>query len=108
MTGTRVDAIVRRFVGHPALLRGIVLRVALIWFAIRAALFGVAMLLRVDAGGSPSRSGLVLVIVAIVLIDARVTRELLYLRNLGLSAPWLAAVTALAVLAFESALRVAL
>ncbi len=103
MPPSHATLLIRRLVGHPPLLRGIVLRVALIWVAIRIALHGATMLLRMD--GQPSVLGLVVAITAIVVFDARVTRELLYLRNLGLSAGWLATVAAVSVLAFETLAR---
>jgi len=41
------------------------------------------------------------IVCTIVLIDAAATRELVYLRNLGLPARWLAGVTIAAVLVLE-------
>ena len=75
----------RALVGHPSLLRGVVLRVVVLWSAAR-----------------------IFALLVGEVIDAMATRELLFLRNLGLSWPWLVAVTLLTTLALESLLALVL
>ena len=93
----------RALVGHPSLLRGIVLRVVVLWSAAR--IFALLVGEVIDAVGA---AFLALVISVVLVIDAIATRELLFLRNLGLSWPWLVAVTLLTTLALESLLALVL
>ena len=93
----------RALVGHPSLLRGVVLRVVVLWSAVR--IFALLVGGGIDAVGA---AFLALVISVVIVIDAMATRELLFLRNLGLSWPWLVAVTLLTTLALESLLALVL
>ena len=100
--GWRSKPRVRALVGHPRLLAGCLLRSLVIWACIRLfAAIGVYLGFGVDLDGAAATVGLALVVVALVLIDARVTRELLFLRNLGLSAGWLVGWTAATIVALQ-------
>lgn len=97
-----IDA--RAAVAAPGVFFGIVLRAALIWTLLRFGLF----LLGADLDGPIAAAGVVALGSTLAGFDARLTRELLFLRNLGMPVAWLVAVTAAVMLLLESGLRLAL
>lgn len=87
----------RALIGHPRYALSCVIRVAIIWAAVRVvALLGG----RVIEGGA-AMAAFALIVCAVVLLDAAATRELTYMRNLGLPARWLVVSSALVVILLE-------
>lgn len=81
---SRDDRIARALIGYPPLLAACLLRSTVVWAAIR--IFG--LLSGADFTGAGAAIGLALTVGAIVLLDAKATRELLYIRNLSLPPAW--------------------
>lgn len=91
------QSITRAAIGHPPYTVSCVLRVLILWTAIRGAT-------RLAGGvieGPVASLVFAGIVCAVVLLDARATRELVYMRNLGLPARWLAALSIVTVLALE-------
>ncbi|HEX6588737.1 MAG TPA: hypothetical protein VF039_06920 [Longimicrobiales bacterium] len=87
----------RALIGHPRYAASCVLRAAIVWIAIRAA----TLLAKEPVEGARVALTITAIVCAVALIDARATRELVWMRNLGLPARWLAAVTAATALLLE-------
>ena len=89
----------RALIGHPRFAASCVLRAAIVWMAIRFA----TLLAKEPVEGARAALIIAAVVCVVALIDARATRELLWMRNLGLPARWLVAVTAATALLLELA-----
>ena len=87
----------RALIGHPRYALSCVARAAIIWLAVRV----VALSGRSVIEGAEAILAFTSIVCAVVLLDAVATRELVYLRNLGLPARWLAALSAAVVLVLE-------
>lgn len=90
----------RAVVGHPPLLVACLARATIVWAGVRA----MALLGGLGLTG-PSSAAVALFVAIIVYIDARVTRELIYLGNLGLPGRWLVLWSGAQVLVLEAIAR---
>ena len=91
----------RAIVGYPPLLAACLVRATIVWAGIRV----LALLGGIATSGSGTIA-IALFVCAIVMIDARVTRELIYIRNLGLPGSWLALWTGAHALLLEATVPV--
>ena len=87
----------RAAIGHPPYAVACGVRVLILWAAVR----GATRLAGASIEGPTASLVFAGIVCAVVLIDARATRELVYLRNLGLPVRWLAALSILTVLVLE-------